>query len=177
MSDVFSRRPDGRRIGLRSDEGIILKSLFSRGPQSRNDLALETQFSRSKVSHLVKALLTKQIVQEIDRTQGNHSKRKKLTINPNLGLLVAVDIGTTSVDVAVADCSCDIIGHESALLNVNEGPERVLHQAVVMMEDIIRHNHLTKDKILGIGIGVPGPVNYPSGEVLGGQFTPGWEGH
>jgi len=91
--------------------------------------------------------------------------------------LVGMDIGTTSVDVGLADCSCALMDRLSAVTHVNDGVEAVLGEAVRLLEALLAQNGMRESQILGIGVGVPGPVSYPSGMVIGGQFTPGWEGY
>ncbi len=164
-------------ISLTEDEAAILWNLFYHSAQSRTDLARETCFSRSKVTDLVNQLLERQILQEIDRSGQDTSKWKNITINQSLGYLVGIDIGTTSVDVGLADCSCALIDRQSAATHVNDGPEAVIGEAIHLLEKIISQNNISRSQILGIGVGVPGPVSYPSGMVIGGQFTPGWEGY
>ena len=168
--------PEERAINLSEDEAVILRSLFQSGPQSRTDLAHETRFSRTKVTDLVGQLMAREILQEIHRSGQGQGKWKNLTINQGLGYLAGIDIGTTSVDVGLADCSCALLDRLSASTDVNDGTEAVLGVAIRLLEELLVQNGVREDQILGIGVGVPGPVSYPSGMVIGGQFTPGWEG-
>jgi predicted NBD/HSP70 family sugar kinase len=166
-----------KSINISADEGVILQKIFRHGPINRADLAKEAGFSRSKVSGLVTDLLFRDILSETNRPGSCHGKWKDLDINQHLGYLVGIDIGTTSVDVSLADCSCSLMEHQFEASNVNDGPEIVLGQATNLLEEILQSQNVKKADILGIGVGIPGPVRFPSGEVIGGQFTPGWEGH
>jgi predicted NBD/HSP70 family sugar kinase len=174
MPEQAFRNPGAGRISLSEDAAVILHSLFQSGPKSRADLAREVHFSRSKVNDLVEKLLSRGILQEIQRN--GQGKWMDLSVNPNLGYLVGIDLGTTSVDVGLADCSCVMLDRLSATTDVNEGPGVVLDEAVRLLETLLAQYGVREDQLLGIGVGVPGPVSYPSGEVIGGQFTPGWEG-
>ena len=80
------------------------------------------------------------------------------------------------MDVGLADCSCALLDRLGEFANVNDGPAAVLGEAVRLLEELLDQNGVREDQLLGIGVGVPGPVSYPSGMVIGGQFTPGWEG-
>ncbi len=177
MSEEPILESPGSAIVLSEDEAAIVRSLFQGGALSRTDLARETGFSRSKVTELVNHLLDRTILQEIDRSGQDQGKWKNLTINQGLGYLVGIDIGTTSVDVGVADCSCALIDRQSAVTHVNDGPDSVISEAIRLLEGILDQHGIPKSQLLGIGVGVPGPVSYPSGMVIGGQFTPGWEGY
>ena len=85
---------------------------------------------------------------------------------------MGIDIGTTSVDVGLADCSCGLLDRLSATTNVNYGPEAVLGEAIRLSEELLAQNDILEGQLLGIGVGVPGQVSYPSGMVIGGQFVP-----
>jgi predicted NBD/HSP70 family sugar kinase len=163
-------------FSLSADEAVLIRSLFACGALSRTDLKRITRFSSSKVTALVSALLNRDILQEIDRSGQDRGKWKNLAINQRLGYLVGIDIGTTSVDVGLADCSCSLIDRTSTSTHVNDGPETVLAAAVRLLTSMLQQNNVNSDTVLGIGVGVPGPVSYPAGKVMGGQFTPGWEG-
>jgi len=165
-----------RAVNLSLDEAEVIRCLFLRGALSRTDLARETRFSRTKITDLVNQLLERDILQEIDRADLDRGKWKNLAINQSLGYLVGIDIGTTSVDIGLADCSCSLIDRKSAVTDVNDGPQAVLTRSLKLLNDILQENGVGEEQILGIGVGVPGPVSYPSGMVIGGQFTPGWEG-
>jgi len=163
-------------LDISLDEAALLRCVLEMGPLSRAEITKAIPFSRSKATDLVAELLSKNILVEIDRPGGDYSKWKNLAINQKYGYLIGIDIGTTSVDVALADCGCQLIAHQSVESNVNDGPEIVLGQAEGLLETILKTHGVGKDEILGVGVGVPGPVRYPLGEVIGGQFTPGWEG-
>ncbi len=169
--------PAQRGIEVQFDESVILSRVLIGGPQNRAELARGASFSRSKAAALAAQLLNKGILIETDRSGGDRGRGKSLTVNQDLGYLLGIDIGSTSIDIALADFSCRLIDHRQMETNVNDGPARVLGQAATLLKDILGNLKIKRTEILGIGVGVPGPVSYPSGEVIGGQFTPGWEGY
>lgn len=94
-------------------------------------------------------------------------------LNPELRFL-GVDIGATSVDVAVTNAELEILGHINQPLDVREGPVAVFEQ-VLSMAAKLRASGLAEG-FDGAGIGVPGPVRFPEGVPVAPPIMPGWDG-
>jgi glucokinase-like ROK family protein len=87
--------------------------------------------------------------------------------------MVGIDIGATSIDVAVTDGGLEILGHVSMACNVREGPDVVLDHALELLGKL-RGQGLA-DEIHGAGIGVPGPVSFRDGVPVVPPIMPGWD--
>ncbi|CAM5403202.1 ROK family transcriptional regulator OS=Streptomyces tendae OX=1932 GN=GUR47_01650 PE=3 SV=1 [Streptomyces tendae] len=91
-------------------------------------------------------------------------------LNPELRFL-GVDIGATSVDVAVTNAELEILGHINQPMDVREGPVAVFEQ-VLSMAAKLRASGLAEG-FDGAGIGVPGPVRFPEGVPVAPPIMPG----
>lgn len=80
-----------------------------------------------------------------------------------------VDIGATSLDVAVTNGELEILGHLSEPCDVAAGPAHVLGRAVELL------GKLGADRLHGVGIGVPGPVSFRDGTPIVPPIMPGWD--
>ncbi|WP_086731501.1 ROK family protein, partial [Streptomyces carpinensis] len=92
---------------------------------------------------------------------------------PTLRFL-GVDIGATSVDVAVTNAELEVLGHLNQPMDVREGPVAVFEQVLAMAAKL-RETGLA-DGFDGAGIGVPGPVRFPEGVPVAPPIMPGWDG-
>lgn len=92
-----------------------------------------------------------------------------------MGLVAGVDIGATSIDVVLSDFSRNIIARYDEPAIVREGPLPILNKVSEIINRIIRENAMDPEKLTGIGIGVPGPVDFLSGTVLSPPIMPGWD--
>jgi glucokinase-like ROK family protein len=88
-----------------------------------------------------------------------------------------VDIGATSIDLAIADFSGNIIVRSSETALVREGPIKILGRVCSLLEKMMQENGLNSERILGIGIGIPGPVDFSLGTVVSPPIMPGWDGY
>ena len=86
--------------------------------------------------------------------------------------LVGVDVGATSVDVAVTDPRCDVLAHVSEPCDIRQGPTPVLARVLAMTATVLRQ---APGRLVGVGIGVPGPVSYREGMLVAPPIMPGWD--
>lgn len=134
-------------------------------------------FSRSKINIGIAALQKKGYIRSIgagDYTGGRRSI--KFGINGDFGLVAGVDIGATSIDIAIADIAGKTYGRLSEVINVRNGPIIILERACRLIDQILNDFSLAKNRLLGIGIGVPGPVDFDNGMVVSPPIMPGWDG-
>lgn len=143
---------------------------------SKADLSNSTTFSRSKITGCIESLLAKKIIisnQSAEYTGGRHSKTYRL--NGKLGLVVGVDIGATSIDIAISDFSGILLHRYGEIASVKSGPIIILDRVCSLIEKMLDEHHLDASDLRGIGIGVPGPVDFSIGRLVSPPIMPGWD--
>ncbi|WP_437004212.1 ROK family protein [Streptomyces sp. enrichment culture] len=152
----------------------LLRLLRDGGPSSRAQLGDQVDLSRSKLAVEVDRLLETELVVADGLAASRGGRRShNIRLNPHLRLL-GVDIGATSVDVAVTNAELEILGHINQPMDVREGPVAVFEQ-VLSMAAKLRATGLAEG-FDGAGIGVPGPVRFPEGIPVAPPIMPGWDG-
>ncbi|CAL9368919.1 Glucokinase [Streptomyces sp. enrichment culture] len=152
----------------------LLRLLRDGGPNSRAQLGDQVDLSRSKLAVEVDRLLETELVVADGLAASRGGRRShNIRLNPHLRLL-GVDIGATSVDVAVTNAELEILGHINQPMDVREGPVAVFEQ-VLSMAAKLRATGLAEG-FDGAGIGVPGPVRFPEGIPVAPPIMPGWDG-
>ncbi|MEU4037534.1 ROK family transcriptional regulator [Streptomyces collinus] len=152
----------------------LLKLLRDGGPNSRAQLGDQVDLSRSKLAVEVDRLLETGLVVADGFAASRGGRRShNVRLNPELRFL-GVDIGATSVDVAVTNAELEILGHLNQPMDVREGPVAVFEQ-VLDMAGKLRATGLAEG-FDGAGIGVPGPVRFPEGVPVAPPIMPGWDG-
>jgi glucokinase-like ROK family protein len=146
------------------------------GEFSKADLATFTEYSRTKITSCISSLLDKKIIIANNTTEYSGGRRSKtFSLNGGLGLVAGVDIGATSVDLLIADFSGKPLVRYSEYTSVKDGPIKVLGQACSLLEKMLKENKLDPEKLNGIGIGVPGPVDFLAGTLVSPPIMPGWD--
>lgn len=145
---------------------------------SRADLADQMGLTRAAVSLIVADLMESGVILEAEsRSAPNGRPPVVLEINPKRGLVAAVDMGATHVNLAVSDFSANIIRKTSLPFDINRGPEICLQAADEELRNLLASQGLNFSDLCAVGIGVPGPVVTDAGMVVSPPIMPGWDGY
>ena len=143
---------------------------------SRTDLAEEMGLTRAAVTIIVNDLITNGIIVETEsRTTSNGRPPVVLEINPDRGLVAAIDMGASHLSVALGDFSARILEETEISFRIDSGPTESLKQADLILNQVLRRRGLSTTDLAGVGIGVPGPVIADKGMVMAPPIMPGWD--
>ncbi|HLO13602.1 MAG TPA: ROK family protein [Anaerolineales bacterium] len=153
-----------------------MRVLRKQGRISRSEISNITGWSKAKASQEIRSLVDKGYLVEIGEgiSQGGR-KPRLLRINNGLGYIAGIDIGATSVDIALADVTGLILQRCSESTDVHFHPEAVLGRCSELLLELLHAQGAKPDQILGIGVGVPGPVDFARGVLVAPPLMPGWE--
>jgi predicted NBD/HSP70 family sugar kinase len=158
----------------------VIAVLRRHGPASRAQIAEWTRLSRATVSGLVGELLRDGIAVERDEVNpgpaGIGRPATRLALNPAMGSAIGVDFGHTHLRVAVADLSCRVLAEREAHLDVDHAAQDALEAAAALVSEVVDASDVDPDRILGVGMGLPGPIDRETGVVGSSVILPGWEG-
>lgn len=164
------------RVDLNISEETLIGWIRRHGELSISELVKLTDFSRTKISSCINSLLDKNILVADGSTEYTGGRRsKKFAMNGNFGLLAGVAIGVSSVDLGIADFSCRLLARHSETLLVKDGPIRVLGRICSLLENMLEESNLNSDQLIGMGVGVPGPVDFSAGTLVSPPGMPGWD--
>lgn len=153
-----------------------MRALRRQGSISRTEISDITGWSKAKASQEIRSLVDKGYLAEVGEGASKGGRKPRLLgINNELGYMVGVDIGATSIDVALADVTGKIIQRCSQAADVRNRPEVLLGTCVQLIKELVSLQGCQTDQILGIGVGVPGPVDFARGVLVAPPLMPGWE--
>jgi len=165
-------------IALSLPEAEIINAIRTFGELSRTDLARKLGFSRASVTALINALLEKDILHEAGPGESQGGRRPVLlALNGQLGYLVGVDMGATSVSLALADLNGVILARASEPADVRDTPEQMLGRIGDIALELLQQQGGKPTQVIGIGLGVPGPVEFSRGVLIAPPLMPRWEGY
>ncbi len=164
------------RLFITPAEKELVDLIRKYGELTKGDLVTYTDHSRTKITSSINSLLHKNLIIENPASEYTGGRRSKtFSLNGGLGFVAGVDIGATSIDLAVADFSHNFLARYSEEALVRKGPIKVLGRVCSLLEKILRENGLEPANLRGIGIGVPGPVDFSNGTVVSPPIMPGWD--
>ena len=150
---------------------------FSAGTgMSRTDLADRMGLTRAAVSLIVNDLLDSKVIFEAEsRSAPSGRPPIVLEINPERGLVGAIDMGATHMSIALADFTARIHQESNLSIDIKDGPEVCLAKASQNLQKILDELGLSVASLSAIGVGVPGPVITEAGMVAAPPIMPGWD--
>lgn len=153
-----------------------MRALRRQGRISRSEISNITGWSKAKASQEIRSLVDKGYLVEIGEgiSQGGR-KPRLLRINNQLGYIGGIDIGASSLDIALADVNGSILQRCSEPTDVKLPAETVFERCVELLLELLRAQGGTPDQMLGIGVGVPGPVDFARGVLVAPPLMPEWE--
>jgi predicted NBD/HSP70 family sugar kinase len=129
------------------------------------------------VSQRIDALLAAGLVTEGQTQEATGGRRaRSLRFNVEGGTVLVAAVDTTHARVALTDLGGTILDHDDVAVAVEHGPEETLGAIVDAAHRLLGSN-LPPDRICGIGISVPGPVDPTSGRPSQPPIMPGWDGY
>jgi predicted NBD/HSP70 family sugar kinase len=155
-----------------------LLQLFRDGqPHTKAEMAEITGLARSTISLRLDPLIELGLIApatSATSTGGRPSAR--LLLNEESFVVAGVDFGATHAVASLADLSGKILVSIDTKRQISDGPEVCLRWMIEEIRHLLTGLNIEEDRLLAIGIGVPGPVEHESGKPANPPIMPGWDG-
>jgi predicted NBD/HSP70 family sugar kinase len=155
-----------------------LLQLFRDGqPHTKAEMAEITGLARSTISLRLDPLIELGLIApatSATSTGGRPSAR--LLLNEESYVVAGVDFGATHAVASLADLSGKILVSIDTKRQISDGPEVCLRWMIEEIRHLLAGLQIDEDRLLAIGIGVPGPVEHESGKPANPPIMPGWDG-
>ncbi len=165
------------RGALPSSPGALFQLLRDGVPRTKADLAAETGFARSTIATRVEELLASELVTPAgESTSTGGRPPATFAFNPAARCVLAVDLGGTHARIAVTNLSSEVLAEDEQELAIALGPATVLDAVCATGERLLAQTGMGHEQLIGIGIGLPGPVEFATGRPVSPPIMPGWDG-
>lgn len=159
------------------NRSILLNLIRQEGSISRAGIAKSTRLSRSTVSNIITSLLTEDLVRESGAGESQGGRRPIMVhFNHQAGSVVGVDLAANRIMVLVTDLDACTLAMAEEEFSVAEGPEAGLLRAIELTRKTVARAGVDFARVVGLGVGVPGPLNFGTGTVVAPPIMPGWDG-
>jgi predicted NBD/HSP70 family sugar kinase len=143
---------------------------------TKTDVMRLTGLSRTTVNQRIDGLLGAGLLvpaSEDARTRGRPAGQ--FVVNRERGVLLVADVGATGLHTALCDLGGTVCAERQASADVADGPEAVLTLVDQLFTDLLAETGHTAAQVLGVGLDVPGPVDFASGFVVSPPIMTGWD--
>ena len=159
----------------------VLEAVREHGMISRAQIASLTGLARSTVSTLVGELQRAGVVVEREDVQAGSSASGGrppllLSLDPGAGAVVGIQFGHEFVRVAIADLSLTILAEGAVEGDVDHDALSGLESAAELVAGLMREAGVERERLIGVGVALSGPVDRSTGRVVAETILPGWVG-
>ena len=164
----------------------VVEVLRRQGRVSQADIARATGLSRSTISTLVLELRTAGLVTEFEdgRKDAMPARRSApggrpavlLGLDDSAGTAVGIDFGHSHVRVGIANLSHQVTAERDREFQVDNDAAGALDAAAAMVDEVLADARVGRDRVIGVGMGIPGPIDRRTGTIGSASILPGWVG-
>lgn len=177
MWDFFTQKM--RVFGEPAAAVRVLRFVRERGTTSQIEVARSCGLSKAAVSEVVQRLTADGYLQELgmsSSTKNGGRRRVLLQFNALSGLVVGIDIRISSAQVALSDLNATILSRKEVHFTKGASPGVVIPRLIEAVDELLRNKPDTAGTLIGIGIGVPGVIDYTTGTLIVADTLRGWDG-
>ena len=167
---------DGAQGPESDSPGDLLQLIRSGRARTRGELGEATGLARSTVAQRIYSLKAAGLIVESGEAAPSTGGRPPslLDFNADAGLILAADLGATHSRVSVSNLLAESIAETSAEIEIDRGPEEVLSWLDVTFRDLLEEVGRPMSDVRGVGIGLPGPVDFARGMPVNPPIMAGW---
>jgi glucokinase-like ROK family protein len=155
----------------------VLDQVRSGAARTRPEISRALGLGRNIVAQRASQLLDLGLLAEgeLARSTGGRAPRA-LRFRAEAGCILVAELGATSIGVAIADLRGQLTSVREEPADVTVGPEPILRRVAELFTKILG-DQPEPVEVWGVGIGLPGPVEFATGRPIAPPIMPGWDGY
>jgi predicted NBD/HSP70 family sugar kinase len=158
----------------------VIDTLRELGVASRAEIARRTRLSRTTVSGLVAEMRDQGLVVDRPEADGDQQGAGRpptlIGLAAPAGAALGIDFGKRHLAVAIADLSHTVLAEDRREMEEGYDYAHGMDAATLVVDELLAQAGLRRGQLIGVGLGLPGPINLPSGQVGSSAILPGWVG-
>lgn len=158
------------------NQSVILDAIRrARTGLSRVELASATGLSAQTISNICRRLLDRDFILEARKEiSGPGKPRTMLRLNPQGRYALGVHLDPTVMTFVMLDLTGAVVARSSHTTPMSADPEVIIASLVSALTDLITESGVNRDRIGGVGIAAPGPIDRARGTVVDPPHLIGW---
>lgn len=154
----------------------LVLDLIRRAPDglSRVELARRTGLSAQTLSNVTRRLTDEGLISEAGKViSGPGKPRTLLTLNPTARYAVGVHLDPSVDTYVVVDMTGSVVLHAEYTPRAGH-PDAMIAAVAETALDLVGRAGIPVDRVLGIGVAAPGPLDADAGRLLDPPLLPAW---
>lgn len=154
---------------------MLLREIWQNQPISRTELVERTGLTSGTITNLTKELIQYKLIYEAAASSSSVGrKRMKLHFSQERYRLIGIDIGRSGFDIVMTDLTGMILKKARETTKASS-PDFILKKIHTYLKPMCEQVLADGRSILGIGVGIPGPIDVKKGILLSPPNFPGWD--
>ncbi len=153
----------------------VLRAVRMAGSLTQAEIARTTGLSAATVSNIVRELKDVGTV-VVTPTSSGGRRARSVSLSADAGIVVGVDFGHSHLRVAVGNLAHRVLAEESEPLDTDASADQGFGRAEQLVARLLEQTGFRSDKVIGVGLGVPGPIDGETGALGSTAILPGWTG-
>jgi predicted NBD/HSP70 family sugar kinase len=176
MEATSRRSSPGSPTSLKeANQARLIEALQSVGTMTQADLSRFTGLAPSTVSNIVRELTAAGLL-EVSPTVSHGRTAQAVRLARAAGVLVAADFGHRHLTVAISDLAYQLLAQRRVELDWEHRVHDGLGTVERIMTELLVEAGVERGLVLGIGMGLPAPIDLRNGQVGAPSQLPGWVG-
>jgi len=173
----YSHKTDSQLL-KEINETRLLNLIERIGPLSRAAISKQAHMAKATVSEIIGRLIEAGLVEEMgkgDSTARGGKRPTMIQINPTGRYLFGVDIKRDRCQLQLTNLLGQEIDIQSITYPVGSSKDNVITHIIDLMHQQLQARNIPQDKLLSIGVSIPGLVDYRNGELWMADTLNGWD--
>ena len=138
----------------------ILRVIRESGPISRVEVASALEITRAAVTIITNEMIEEGVLVEIGEAPVNTEKLQKgrrkilIDINVNSRFALGATVDEKEVSIGLTNLNSEILDKASMVIDDRTTSKDIINYIIKTSNEMVENSALTKDKILGLGVGV-----------------------
>ena len=155
---------------------LVINTIIQYGPISRTELRDKVGLTAATVINITNDLLEKNIIVQEGLATASSKGRKALmlNVNPTAFYILGVSITTRRLIVGLADFRGEVVDSIDVSIQNTITPEETLDSIQQKVQTLIEKHRVPREKLVGIGVAAPGPIDAHTGLITVPPDLPNW---
>lgn len=158
------------------NQAVIFQAIHRAGTVSRTELARASGLNPATVTHIVRELIERGVVEEVGYGESRGGRRRALLrINAQRGYIVAISLERDGMRGMITDLDRhEVVRSSRSCTSLSQPVPVTLPLLLDFIESLIAEAPCEPDRFIGIGISAPGPLDARQGVLISPPNFPGW---
>lgn len=157
------------------NQAVILDLIRRRPGSSRAELQRDSRLASQTISNITRRLIDSEMIRESapsDATRGRPSI--PLTVNGAGAFAVGAHLDPARLTVVLLDVAGEVRHRRQLRTPRANDPDDITALIAASTDRVIRESGVDRERVLGLGLAVPGPIDARAGVVLDPPQLPAW---